>query len=366
MTKAAKKKTATQKKDVEALLKQLADSAPIGKDGTPKAVIKPFTKDITQYLSARETKVPEVVEVTIQELFNIAPVAIQRDVHLRKAKNRKYLSDNINYCVETGRMFSPVRYTDGSLELADGNTRVANYYDELVRCVETGEPPRFEIPATVTLVIHDQDSKEDAHMLYLSYDNAAASEKTIERMSGVKDVLGVKFKKPYLDKVNYKQGLKVVSGKIPGITIEKIPNEEYGLLKEFLPELEYLDKYSNFDSKPVGGDDIAIIAGLLRKFRHSPSMKRQIITLANKVFSPKGEGVIVLPNGGRNAVSYLRDEYYNSKPQRRFPHRSSKRSQLLGFWVHYLEESENDKILTSATKKSDDTLQGIGNAFLKS
>ena len=358
--------TKPAKKNNDKLLELLAESAPIGKGGTPKSVIKPFPKEITQYFSSQKTKVPTIEEITIEELFNIAAIDIQRGTAKRLGKNRKYLTNDVSYVMETGRMFTAVQYPDGSKDLVDGNTRAMNYYNEIIRCIETGEPPRFEIPATVTLVTHKQNSKEEAMILYLTFDNVNASEKSIDKMEGVKDVLGIKFEKEYMDKVNYKTGLDVASSKMTGVYIEKIPNLEYGLMKEFKPELEYLDEHSNFENSPVGGDDIAVLAAMLRKFRCSHVMKQKIITLANKVFSPDGSGIIIMPNGGKNAAAMLRDEYYNSKATRRFPRRSCSRSALMGFWVHYLNESDNDKILPRATNKNDNMLQDIGNDFLGS
>lgn len=365
MTKATQNKIAAQN-EIDKLLKILEESAPIGKAGTPRAVIKPFPKEITQFLSSEKTKVPEIKEITIQELFNISPITIQRGTETRLKKNRKYLSDDVAYCMETGRMFTAVRYPDGSKEIIDGNTRVANYQNELMRCIETGKPPRFEIPATVVLTTHEQNSVEEAMILYLTFDNASASEKPQEKMQGVKDVLGIAFKKDYLEKVNYKTGLKLAASKIPGCNIETIPNEEYGLMKEFRDELEYMDEHSEFDDSPIGGDDIAVLAGMMRKYRKSPIMLEKIMTLANKVFSPNSSGCIVMPNGGKNAASFLRDEYYNTKKHQRFGHRSAYRPELMGFWVHYLNESEGDKIIPRATNKSDGILTDIGNDFLRS
>jgi len=358
--------TKATQKDITKLLKTLEASGPIGKDGTAKSVVKPFPQEIAQFLSSEKTKVPTVEEITLEELFNIAAINIQRDVTKRLGKNRKYLSNDITYCMETGRMFTAVRYPDGTMNLVDGNTRVAAYYNELIRCIETGKPPRFQIPATVVLTIHEQNSVEEGMLLYLTLDNGAASEKPLEKMQGVKDVLGIEFKKDYLDKVNFKTGLKVAASKIPGINIETIPNEEFGLMKEFREELEYMDNHSKFDDSPIGGDDIAVLAAMFRKFRHSRVMKEKIMELANKVFSPNSNGCVVMPNGGKNAAMMLRDEYYCAKKHQRFGHRSAYRAELMGFWVHYLAESEDDKIMPRATSKSDDILKRIGNDFLSS
>ena len=349
----------------ERLIKELHAGAPLGKKGKIKKVIKPFSKEITQYLSGRPTKVPEIKEITIQELFNIPTISIQREVIDRLAKNRKYLADPTHFCMETGRVFTAARYPDGSMDIIDGNTRIYNYYMELLRCIEKGETPRFEIPATVTLVIHDVESKEEGKLLYNTFDNKNAVETPLDKMKGAKDELELNFKKPYVSRVNFKQGLKIFASNIPGVNIEHIPTEEYGLLKEFTPELEFMDEHSDFDSY-ANGDDIATIAGMLRKVRGVPSMQNRIIKFANYVFSASGEGVIANPNGSKNAVWFLRDEYTKKKHERRFGHRSSKRYEVLGMWAQYFDDWQDGKDLYSATKLSDELLKQKAKAFLTS
>lgn len=348
----------------EELLNVLSEFAPIGKNGEPKSITKPFPKEITSLLSSQKTKLPEMKEITLQELFNINPIGIQREIKKRLLKNRKYLSDNTAYCMETGRMFQASRLPNGKLDLIDGNTRVGNYYNELERCVEESVPPRFDIPATVTLLIHEQDSVEDAHMLYLTLDNSKASENSKEKVSGAKDLLDIEFKQPYLEKISI-NGLKDISKKIPGCNIEEIPNPEYGIMKEFLPELKLMDKQTKFDNR-VDGMTIAVIVGLLRKFRCSTKTQNEIIDFANKILSPTSDGVIQMPNGERNAVAYIRDEYFQSPSARRFKHHSSTKMALVGFWVHYWGESTDDKMLPSATRKTDEQLKTIGNNFFRS
>jgi hypothetical protein len=353
------------KKNADKLLKTLKANGPVGKRGKVQEVIKPWPTEITELLSSQATKVPTIQEITLPELFNIRTIAIQRDVKRRLKKNFKYLTDDVKYCAETGRIFSAVRLPNGELWLIDGNTRRQNYYEELLYCIDKGVPPRIDIPATVTLIVHETDNDEDAIMIYQTYDNANAVETSIDKMSGAVDMLEFNFKNPLLQRANWKTGLVRIA-KDMGNPVGNIPNEEYCAAVEFTPELEYFDEHATFTGKPVGGDDVALVLGFLRKNRHSDREKKFIMDFFNKVWSSDGEGSIVEKNGGKNAIAHLRNEYFTTKPNQRFPHRSSKRPALGGYLIYHYELSYNDEILSSACRKSEAQLKQDYKDYFKS
>ena len=353
--------------ETDTLLEVLRTTKPVGKNGVSKSILPPWPAEINDLLSTEATKVPKIEEVTIQELFNINTVSIQRRVDkARKKANLKYLKDNASYCPETGRMFAAVELSDGSRWLIDGNTRVANYYDELRYAVKTGDCPRFDIPATVTLLIHYVDNLDDGIQLYYTYDNQNAVERAGHKMTGAIESLPTNFKNKALLKGNYRQGLKVIADTIPGISIKKIPSVEYGIIKEYLPELQYIDKNATFSDKPMGGDDIAIVAGMLRKNRASKREQQNIIDFENCVASQDGEGSIIDEEGRKNGIAHLHNEYFATKPNRRFPHRSSNRKQLLGLHLFYYDAWCEGKMLKNACGLSDDRLMQKANKFLES
>ena len=345
------------------LLNIIEAHAPIGKNGVAKSgTPAPLPDEIRQLLSSQKVVIPEIKEVTIEELFNIPAILCQRDTNKRINKNRKYLADGEHYKMETGRMFVAVRLPNGTMRLIDGNTRVANYHNEFIYCAKKSVPPRFAIPSSVVLTIYDQDTMEDAYSLYNTFDNSNAAENSTEKASGARDMLDINFKNGFLNK-NCVNTLKVLANKSQ-IHLEKSPTEEFGVIKEFKPELEYIDAHSKFDAAKIDGAIVGNIVGILHKNRFAQGAKKDIMDFFNCVFSPTGEGAIQTPNGEKNAVMHMREEFYLSVKNRRFTHRSSAKTAFFGWFVYYLEQSKGDKIIPKV-KLSDDKLKAITVRYLK-